>query len=127
MDVNPSCAWFISKNLKNKLGEMMVATGTFVFNSAGECLKSAMRPTEYEQTHDIQCTGHEMILDDPEIKIAKIKKSDGSSTMVILFKKAKHKEIWINFIPTKHQFGVLMSLKETIQKIEEENKISRTK
>jgi len=101
--------------------------GKFVFESAADCLKSAMRPTEYEQEHGIRCTGHEMILDDPEIKIAKVEKSDGSSTMVVLFKKAKNKDIWINFIPTKHQFDILMSLKETIQKIENNNKVKRGK
>lgn len=99
----------------------------FVFDSWEKCLESAMRPTEYEQKKNIKCSGYNLILDDPEIKIAELKKTDSSSTMVILFKKAKHKDIWINFIPTKNQFDTLLSLKERIERIEKYNKIKREK
>lgn len=99
----------------------------FIFKSWKDCLDSAMRPTEYEQKYGISCTGYDLILDDLDIKIAELKKTDNSSTLVILFKKAKNKDMWINFIPTKNQFNTLLNLKEKIEKIESNNELKRMK
>ena len=80
-------------------------TEIFVFNDLEECLESAMRPTEYEQKWNIRARSAEIIYNNPEFKIAKIEKTDNSLTLVFLVKKAKNKNLWINWVPTKNQFN----------------------
>jgi hypothetical protein len=88
----------------------------YIFNSWEECLQSAKRPTKYEQDHGITCRNPNIIIDDPEFKLVKLMKSDRSNTLVLLFKIANNQDSWINFIPTKNQFNIIISnlLIETI-------------
>jgi hypothetical protein len=99
---------------------------TFIFNSSEDCLKSACRPTEYEQKNKIICISSKIIYDNSEFKIAEIEKSDNSTTLVVLIKKAKNKELWMNWIPTKNQFDVLEDLPSIIRELEKKNKNKRT-
>ena len=82
----------------------------FVFNTWQEALISAERPTAYEQKYNIHIKESKILLDNIHLKIAMLEKSDKSITMVFLIKKAKDKELWINWIPTDYQFNCLMSL-----------------
>jgi len=101
-------------------------TEIFVFNNPEDCLESAMRPTEYEQKKGIVAKKARIIYDNPEFKIAEIEKTDNSVTLVVLIKKAKNKDLWINWIPTKNQFNVLSKLPGVIKRIEKENLDKRT-
>jgi len=97
-------------------------TEEFVFDNPKECLDSAMRPTEYEQTHGIVATGCRIIFDDPELKIAVIEKSDNSVTLAMAIKKAKNKNLWVNWVPTKNQFKIFCErMPEIIKIVEREN------
>lgn len=97
----------------------------FVFNTAGNALRSAMRPTAYEQDNDITCLDVEIIHSSEDFKIAELKKSDNTKTLVLVIKKAKQKNLWINWIPTERQFQDLLELKDVILSVERRNKQTR--
>lgn len=96
----------------------------FVWNSAKDALDD-VGLTLYEQKNNITIVSSEIVKDFDDIKIAEMKKSDGSVTFVILFRKALKLNLWDNWIPTKNQFNVLMEIGKFIDEIESRNKDAR--
>ena len=93
----------------------------FVFSSWEAALKSASLPTAYEQQNNICSYGDICLLSTRELKVFKVKKTDGTATLVIVFKTARYKELWKNWIPTEEQFKTLLELPTLIEEIEKEN------
>jgi hypothetical protein len=107
-------------DLKRPLGKKL----PFFWNDPKKCLEE-IGLTVYEQERGIYVVSKEFIYDNPEFKIGKIKKSDDTSTLVIIFKKAKNKDIWQSWIPTKNQFEILEKMPQIIKELEFENEDKR--
>ena len=98
----------------------------FIFGSAQECLNSALVQTPYEKERNIKVVSSKYLYETPELKVAGIKKTDNSMTMIILIKKAKHKELWTGWIPTQNQIGSLKAVIDCYSIVDNTNAIYRT-
>lgn len=83
--------------------------GEFLFQSFEEALAFVNKPTAYEQKYGITISDKEIVINERDIKLVLIHKSDNTKTLVIFFKNSTKYDIWKFWLPSQIQALLLGS------------------
>jgi len=93
----------------------------FVWNTWEEALKFALLPTTYEQNKGITLIDYKIVVDGVDLKVFLANKSDKTQTLGLVMKKAKTKNLWINWIPSDLQFEMFSLIGKLYYSLDKHN------
>lgn len=100
----------------------MKKQGEFLFETFEEALEFIDNPTNYEREKGIYIEYHKTILNEPEIKVLLVHKSDNTDTMFIFFKNSLKYDVWKFWCPSEKQMDIVPQLVEIYSLINNQNK-----
>jgi len=80
-----------------------------------------IKQTPYERDYNITITKKEIIEDWGDLKVLAVRKSNGETGLVILFKPSKSSELWDNWYPSDNQMKHLNKIHELYKNQDKHN------